>query len=176
MRRKNAADREALLKTEQLRATEQKKFTAETQASLMKASSAQPPLTLGQALQAGAARPDPPVVALLPPTVTLEDLQQHVARDVHFRGNSEDAATFAQCMLDYMHLRAREVPTHDASMAEANLIEFSDFSEAETENAATSAVRVKKKYKMTQAQRDARIAKKTKLQAKAAGISNTAAK
>ena len=119
---KHAADREALIKTEQLRATEQKKLTAEKQTSLMKASSAQPPLSVGQALQAGTVHPTPPVVALLPPTVTLEDLQQHVARDVHFRGNSEDAATFAQCMMDYMHLRANQVPTQDTTMAEANLI------------------------------------------------------
>ena len=136
------------------------------------------PVTFGQALQVGAAtaRPEPPVVAILPPTVTLEDLQQHVARDVHFKGSPEDAATFAQCMMDYMHLRARQVPTQDTVMAEAALVEFSDFSEGETEGAASSAVRVKKKYKMTQAQKDARLTKKTKLQAKADIASNTVAK
>ena len=76
-------------------------------------------------------------------------------------------------MRDYMHLKAKEVPTQDASMADASLVEFSDFSKAEVENAPTSsAPRVKQKYKMTQAQRDARTAKK----AKAAGKGNTGSK
>ena len=71
--------------------------------------------------------------------VTLADLQQHVARDVHFTGTTEEAAIFAQCMMDYMYLNAKEVPTQDASMADAILVEFSDFSEAGVENAPTSS-------------------------------------
>lgn len=176
---KNAADRAALLKTEELRAAEQLKLTTETQSSLMKAASAQPP-TIGQALQAGGGnpaqaptRPAPPQAAPLPAMVTSEDLQQYVAKDVHFTGTGEEAAHFAQCMLDYMHLKAKETPTQDASMAEPEVVEFSDFTDNEVDNGASaSAPKVKRKYKMTAAARDAMFAEKATKGA-STGVSGT---
>ena len=65
-------------------------------------------------------------------------------------------------MLDYTHLKAKEIPTQDANMADPD-VEFSDFTDNDVESGATASVpRVKKNYKLTQAQRDARTAKKAK--------------
>ena len=95
--------------------------------------------------------------------VTMEDLQQFVARDVHFTGTPDEAAVFAKCMMDYMHLKAKETPSLDANMAETEDVEFSDFTDNEADSGATaSGPKVKKRYKLTPAARDARLAKKAK--------------
>ena len=88
---RNAVDRTAILKTEEVRAAEQLKLTTETQSSLRKAASAHPP-SIASALRAGGgnpaqalARPDPPEAAILtyygyygrPPAVRCERRPLH---------------------------------------------------------------------------------------------------
>jgi hypothetical protein len=176
---KNAADRAALLKTEELRVAEQQKLTTDTHSSLRKAASAQQPPTVGAALLVGAGNPaqalvhpSPPEAIVLPAMATMADLQQFVEGDVNFTGTPEEAGVFARCMMEYMHQKAKTNSTPDASMAGAEEVDFSDFTENETENAASaSGTRVKKKYKMTVAARDARLAKRAKGSGK--GVSGT---
>ena len=65
-------------------------------------------------------------------------------------------------MMDYMHLKAKETPSQDAAMVDPH-VEFSDFMDNDVDTGATtSAAKVRKKYKMTQSQRDARTAQKAK--------------
>jgi len=166
---RNAVDRTALLKTEEVRAAEQLKLTTETQASLRKAASAQPQ-SVATALMAGAGNPAqslvhpaPPEAVALPTMVVLEELQQFVSKDVHFNGTPEEAAVFAKCMMEYMHKKAVQNPSLDANMAETAEVEFSDFSDPEEgTGAAASDGKVKKKYNMSPAARDARFAKRAK--------------
>ena len=101
----------------------------------------------------------------MPSMVSLQDLSNHVAQDNMFKGSEAEAAAFSQRMLDYLDKKVRENiarDVKDAHMADPD-IEFSDFSDNEGGSGASApAMKVKKRYKMKQPEKDARFAKKAK--------------
>lgn len=68
-----------------------------------------------------------------------------------FKGTDSEAAAFSQCMLDYLSKKVLENITQDAAMNDPD-VEFSDFSETEEGSTASSATKVKKKYKLKQSE------------------------
>ena len=99
----------------------------------------------------------PPVVAVFPSMVSLQDLQAHVSQDPSFNGSETEAILFSQCMLQYLDKKVTEKmerDTPDLVMLDPD-IEFSDDTDNDIENGATaSATKVRKRYKMKQSERE----------------------
>ena len=109
--------------------------------------------------------PAPPLVAVLPSMVSLQDLKAHLVQDSTFNGTEAEAAAFAQSMLHYLDKKVMGNTARDVNnvvMVDPD-VEFSDFSDNEGgSSGASAAMKVKKRYTMKQSEKDIRFAKKAK--------------
>ena len=78
-----------------------------------------------------------------------------------FKAIDSEAVSFSQCMLDYLNKKVLEHISQDAAPNDPD-VELSDYSEDEGGGAASPAMKVKKRCKMKQSERDARQNKKVK--------------
>ena len=161
------ADRKALLEKDRLRILEQESLTAAARASLNNLGQAASPTTQSQSLPGlgPTTHPiPPPLIAVLPSMVSLQDIQAHLVSDSTFSGTSAEAEAFAQSMLVYLDKKVIQHVSRDTAMVDPDLeVEFSDETDNDVESGPTaSATKIRKKYKMKASERDARVLKKIK--------------